>query len=244
MARLADEGHRVVLVTATAGEAGLSSADQPLDGSLGTVRRNELERSASALGCARLVVFGYPDSGEQGTVPGGFAGIDPVVPAKELAAVLHQEKADLLVTYDANGGYGHPDHLQVHRVGMLASELAGIRLQLHATVNRDLMRRALAVAKWTRRTPAQFRAEDIEGSYAPRSEITHRIDVRRYVDRKRAAMEAHCSQAVGGDTQRTLAWLLSLPGPLFRLALGREWFIEAGRNPGGRLLDDLLFSLR
>jgi hypothetical protein len=61
---------------------------------------------------------------------------------------------------------------------------------------------------------------------------------------KRAALQAHCSQAVGGRSQRTLSWLLSLPDPLFRLVLGREWFIEEGRAPGRRKIGDPLHSLR
>jgi LmbE family N-acetylglucosaminyl deacetylase len=208
------------------------------------LRRAELERSASALGCARLIVLGFADSGMTGSVHGGFASLDPRVPAQQLADILRVENADVLVSYDANGGYGHPDHIQVHRAGILAADTAGVRLHLHATVDRDLMRKAIAVAALIGKIPDEFEMERLARTYASRSEITHRIDVRRYLRHKRAAMEAHCSQTEGGDTQRTLSWLLSLPSPLFRLALGREWFVEAGRKPGRKVLGDLLASLR
>ena len=244
MARIADEGHRVVLVTATLGEAGLSSAGRAERASLGDVRQRELERAASALGCARLVVLGFPDSGTTGSNSGGFAGRNPHEAASELAAILREESADAVVTYDSNGGYGHPDHVQVHKVGKIAAEIARTRLELHATVDRDLMRRAATVAGWARRTPEQFQAHQIERLYAPRSAITHRVDVRGYLSQKRAAMEAHFSQSVGGEGQRTLSWMLSLPAPLFRLVLGREWFIEASRTPGRRMIGDPLLSLR
>ncbi|HEX4865374.1 MAG TPA: PIG-L family deacetylase [Acidimicrobiales bacterium] len=244
MARLAGEGHRVVLVTATLGEAGLSSADASRAAPLGAVRQSELEMSASALGCARMVLLGLGDSGMNGSTAGGFARCDPRDPAARLAAVLRDEEADVLVTYDSNGGYGHPDHLQVHRVGTIAAEVARTRLELYATVDRDLLKRALTVAGWARRTPEQFRSQRVENTYAARTEITHRVDVRDYLPQKRAALEAHCSQAVGGQSQRTLSWLLSLPDPLFRIVLGREWFIEAGRTPGRRKIGDPLLSLR
>ena len=244
MARLAGEGHRVVLVTATLGEVGLTAARPSEATPLGTVRQAELERAASALGCARLVVLGIPDSGTTGSTEGGFANCDPRDPATRLAVVLRDEGADVLVTYDSNGGYGHPDHVQVHRVGRIAADLVGTRVRLYATLDRDLLRKALAVAGLAGKTPDQFRSHQVDRSYAGRAEITHRVDVRDYLPQKRAALQAHCSQAVGGRSQRTLSWLLSLPGPLFRLVLGREWFIEEGRAPGRRKLGDPLHSLR
>ncbi|MFZ0160624.1 MAG: hypothetical protein WAL50_16470, partial [Kineosporiaceae bacterium] len=70
------------------------------------------------------------------------------------------------------------------------------------------------------------------------------VDVRRHAAAKRASMRAHASQAGGGSSDRTLAVMLRLPGPLYRLALGREWFSEVGRAPATPLLDDLFASLR
>lgn len=244
MARLAGEGNRVVLVTATVGEEGLTSAGASEGTTLGAVRQAELEQAASALGCARLVVLGFGDSGMTGSSDGGFANRDPHDPATTLAAVLRGEGADVLVTYDSNGGYGHPDHVQVHRVGRIAADLAGTSLRLYATLDRDLLRKGLAIAGLARKTPEQFRSQQVEHSYAARAEITHRVDVRDYLPQKRAALQAHCTQAVGGRSQRTLSWLVSLPDPLFRLVLGREWFIEEGRAPGRRKIGDPLHSLR
>src|SRR4051812_48934396 len=122
LARAAAEGHRVVLVTATAGEAGLTGmpgADRP---ALAARRLAELEASATALGCARVEVLGYPDSGSVQGEPApaadgersSFAWIDPEEPAQRLAAILREESADALTIYDRHGGYGHPDHVQVH----------------------------------------------------------------------------------------------------------------------------------
>jgi LmbE family N-acetylglucosaminyl deacetylase len=91
-------------------------------------------------------------------------------------------------------------------------------------------------------------AASLARAYTPRAELTHRVDVRRHAAAKRAALRAHASQASGGAGDpsggRTVAALLRLPGPLVRMALGREWFTEVGRPPGGPLLDDVLASLR
>jgi hypothetical protein len=81
-------------------------------------------------------------------------------------------------------------------------------------------------------------------SYLPRPELTHRIDVRRYVGAKIQGLAAHASQQSGGSGFRTVTLLHRLPGPVARAVLGREWFREVGREPGGRLLDDLFASCR
>lgn len=76
--------------------------------------------------------------------------------------------------------------------------------------------------------------------YTGRDELTHRVDVRRYTNAKRNALASHYSQAVGGELERTVAWMLRLPKPLFRLAFGWEWFVEEGRPPQRPLASQLL----
>jgi LmbE family N-acetylglucosaminyl deacetylase len=225
MARLAAEGHRVVLVVATAGERGLAA---PGAGPLGEVRTAELHASARALGCARVEMLGYRDSGLTGDAPDGFAAADTDAAAARLAALLREENADLLTVYDPAGGYGHPDHVQVHRVGVAAARLAGTRVVLEATVDRDLLLRALRLVSLVYRFPPGF-VSGLKRSYVPGARITHRIRVGRYAGAKRAAMAAHATQATGGDAARTLAWLLRLPRPLFRVVFGTEWYVR--RDP-------------
>ncbi len=242
LARLAAEGHRVVLVVATDGAAGL--ADHPGAG-LAELRAAELAASAAALGVARVVRLGYPDSGDDGDRPGGFATADVGQAADRLAELLRAERADVLTSYDAAGGYGHPDHRQVHLVGAAAAALAHTPLVLEATVDADLLGRVTRLLAKVPGLPADLSAPRLAAGYTPRRRLTHRVDVRPYAAAKRAAMAAHASQAgaPAGSDRRTLALLLRLPGPLFRFALGREWFVEAGRPPGP-LLDDALATLR
>jgi LmbE family N-acetylglucosaminyl deacetylase len=249
LARIAAEGHRVVLVSATAGEGGLAASAFGTAETLAAHRREELQRSAEAIGAARVEFLGYGDSGLDGkAVPAdgreAFARADVDTAARGLAALLREEGADVLTSYDASGGYGHPDHVQVHHVGARAAELAGTPVVLEATVDQDLLRKAVRLASKVYRFPPEFDRAAFEQAYAPRRVLTHRVDVRRYADRKRASMAAHASQATADTGDRTLAALLRLPQPLYRRVLGREWFIERGRRPVLPLLDDVFATMR
>lgn len=247
LARAAADGHRVVLVMATVGEAGLAASADREDGRLGERRVAELRDSARALGCARVEWLGYGDSGmasDPSGAPGSFADADLEEAAARLAAILEEEGADVLTVYDPAGGYGHPDHVQVHRVGTRAAELAGTRVVLEATVDRRLLRRALALVARLPGVPADFSPSRFAAAYSAPESLTHRVDVRRFARQKRAAMAAHATQA-GADTGvRTLAVLLRLPRPVFRWALGHEWYVEHGRTPARPLLDDIFATLR
>ncbi|GAA5055641.1 LmbE family N-acetylglucosaminyl deacetylase [Thermocatellispora tengchongensis] len=240
MAMLAAQGYRVVLVVATAGERGL--ADLAPGDALGEARMEELYKSAALLGCARVVRLGYADSGlsETGGVAedrpdNAFIDADSEEAAQRLAAVLKEENAELVTIYDPAGGYGHPDHVQVHRVGKRAAEIAGTPIVLEATVNRDPLLRALRLASRFYTFPPEFDMRTFERAYSPGEVITHRVNVRRYIKQKRASMAAHATQATGGDGTRTLGMMLRIPGPLYRLVFGTEWYVRRDLPPGVRL---------
>jgi LmbE family N-acetylglucosaminyl deacetylase len=250
LARLAAEGHRVVIVVATRGEAGLDSSSAPArDRDLGTTRLLELHRAAAALGVDTVHVLGYADSGsDSGSRPGlaaqgTFSAAAPADVAEELARILLLEDADVLTTYDAAGGYGHPDHVQVHRVGARAAALARVPVVLEATLDRRSLARVLAPLRLLARLPGPLRMDhlpDLSHAYTAREEITHVVDVRGHLDAKRRALAAHATQ--GGDG-RTVGLLLRLPRPLARRVLGREWFRQVGRSPGARPSGDVLDGL-
>jgi LmbE family N-acetylglucosaminyl deacetylase len=243
MARAVAAGHRVVAVFATDGAAGLASSDYR---SLGAVRRAEARAAAAALGTHRVEFLGYADSGMAGEPSGldrPFTAADPAEAAERLAAVLREERADVVTSYDPAGGYGHPDHVQVHRVGALAAALAGTPVLLEATVDRTALRRALRLVSWLPGLPAGFDPALVERAYTPRAELTHRVDVRAFAAAKRAAMAAHASQATADQGARTLQVLLRLPAPVFDLVAGREWFRQPGRERSRRLLDDVFAGL-
>jgi LmbE family N-acetylglucosaminyl deacetylase len=235
MAKAVAEGHRVVLVVATCGEVGEVSPEFLARGeSLADRRVRETEASARALGVHRLEFLGYRDSGLAGDAgPGCFVDADLEEAAGRLSAILQEERADVLTIYDPHGGYGHPDHVRVHRVGRRAAELAGTPSVLEATINRDLLRLAADLAPAMGfDLPPDVVPPDLSAWFASPEEITHTIDVSDFLDRKRASMEAHASQTTAAtSTVRTLQIFLSLPDELFAAAFSTEWFIDRSR-PG------------
>lgn len=253
MARAAADGHRVVLVVATDGALGL--ADEDAYGTKGTdlaaTRGAELEASAAALGVARVVRLGYADSGSGDELypdpPGQtrFVRVPLDTAAAALAAVLADEAPQVLLSYDAAGGYGHRDHVRVHEVGAAAAERyreeTGSPLRvLEATVPRDTICRALDLAARVYRFPPEFDRSSFDRAFSARAEITHRISVRRQVRAKRASMRAHASQAsdgAGGD--RTLGMLLRIPRPLYDLVSGREWYRDPDLPAGAEVRRDV-----
>ncbi|HRK46411.1 MAG TPA: PIG-L family deacetylase, partial [Nocardioides sp.] len=213
-------------------------------------RERELAAAAEAVGAARVVMLGHPDSGmvrdrargETGRV--AFAELDAHDVALELAAVLSDEAADVLTTYDAAGGYGHPDHVQVHQAGLLAARMAETPVVLEATVDRELL---LRVTRLLRPASAMLPVPylpDFRTAFTPHAELTHRVDVRPHLEAKVRALQALGSQATGDRGVRTLAFLLRMPRRLRRRILGTEWFREVGRTPGTVPLDDIFATLR
>jgi LmbE family N-acetylglucosaminyl deacetylase len=255
MARAAAEGHRVVLVLATDGGAGLAADELRRDGGLGERRLEEARRSSEALGVARVEWLGYADSGSgaepEPDLPGAprFCRAPLEEAAERLAAVLRTERADLLLSYDARGGYGHRDHVRVHEVGARAAQIAGTPRVLEATVPRDTIVRAVRAIGRVYRFPEEFDPTSFERAFSARSEITHRVDVRRYARAKRAAMRAHASQATGGGAasaggggqtgDRTLGAFLRIPRPLYDLVFGREWYRDPTLPPGEPVRTDI-----
>jgi LmbE family N-acetylglucosaminyl deacetylase len=247
LTKAAADGHRVVLVVATAGEAGLASQNVIGDEPLGERRLAELAESAKLIGCARVVLLGYGDSGASSHAASGrepFAQVDPEAAAVRLASILTEEAADALTIYDPAGGYGHVDHVQVHRVGARAAALASTPVVLEATVDRELLMRAVALLRRVQWLLPGLDLPDFQDSYTAKRDLTHRIDVGRHIRVKRAAMAAHATQSISESGLRTLGFFCRLPLPLFALAFRYEWFVEHGRRPDRPLQNDLLATLK
>jgi LmbE family N-acetylglucosaminyl deacetylase len=220
-----EDGHRVVLVVATRGELGEVPEGFLDDGEeLWQRRIVETQASADILGADRVEFLGYTDSGMMGEPtndrPGTFWTADVEEAAAKLAAILRDESADVLTVYDDHGGYGHPDHIQVHRVGMRAAALAGTPRVYQATINRD---RALAGRAARGDVDMPEFADDFG---TPESQITCAVDVTKFADEKRQAMRAHASQI------SEQSFFLAMPDEAFRFAFGTEWFIREGQGPG------------
>lgn len=230
LAKLAADGHRVVIVVATDGSMG---------GAAGR-RLAELRASAARLGASRVVQLGYSDSGHGPVLypdpPGKtrFARADPEEASARLSAILKEENAGLLLSYDAAGGYGHRDHVKVHHVGARAAQLAGEVRVLEVTWPRELYAR-LYLAAWLAGLVTRHGSQAARTAGTPRAAITHRVNVRRYAAQKQAALAAHSSQYSGRTrAARLMRLLIRLPVPAFAALLGYEWFVEPApsRSPG------------
>jgi LmbE family N-acetylglucosaminyl deacetylase len=212
MRRLADRGARVVLVTATAGEMGTPRF--PVD-DVATVRRAELEAAAAELGVAQLVLLGRRDSGlagwESGSHPQALLRADLHALATTVGRLVTREQAEAVVTYDADGIYGHPDHVAVHLIGRYAAELAGVTLY-ESTVDREHLHFAGA--------HVLDAAADQPGRYGRvTAEITTALAATPdELAAKRRAMAAHGSQIDPAE----------LEAPGFAEAYELEWFVRRG----------------
>lgn len=254
MARAAAQGHRVLLAVATDGDLGLTSSALTASCSgvrLGDRRMAELRASAAALGVEQVFALGYADSGHGEVLypdPPGltrFVRADLQEASGRLAEILQRERVDVLLSYDANGGYGHRDHVKVHQVGARAAELAGTPRLLEATIPRDTICRAIDLAARVYRFPPEFDREAFTRAYSPRSAISYRVNVVRYTGKKRAAMRAHASQsAADQDADRTLAAFLRIPRPLYDIVFGREWYAEPAATAGRSMRRDIFDGLR
>ena len=261
MAKYVHEAARVTLVTCTLGEEGevlvdsLAHLAASRDDGLGQHRIGELESAMKALGVTDHRFLGGPgrfrDTGmatdDQGMAvppaevrPDSFWAADLTTASDLLVAVIREVKPQVLVTYDERGGYGHPDHIQAHRVAMYASLLAAAPsyrpdlgpawdiAKIYWTAMseeriRDGLRRLRAVGDVT-----TFEGRDPEGplppSMVPDALLTTEIDAHEYVEGKLAAMKAHATQ-------------ITLEGPFFALSnnLGNEvWGTEFYRLVKGR----------
>ena len=224
MSLLHAAGHRVVLVVATGGELGLPHEDAAGPEHLAGVRRRETELAAGHLGVARSEFLGYHDSGmdaEAEMAPGSFWSADLGEVTDRLAAILREERADAVVTYDEFGIYGHPDHIQVHRASTRAAAAAGIDTVYQATVDREYLHFVE-----THLVEQAILAGDLgmvrSHLGVPTVMITTAVDVGSQLERKRAAMAAHASQI----PETTSAFQLGLEQ--FAAVYGWEWFVREG----------------
>jgi N-acetyl-1-D-myo-inositol-2-amino-2-deoxy-alpha-D-glucopyranoside deacetylase len=238
------DGHRVVLVTATRGEAGeiYNMDEASTRPRLGEVRTKELEAAGQLLGVNRGEFLDYRDSGMVGTPenddPRSFHQAPLNEAAAKLAAILREERPDVVVTYDADGTYGHPDHIKAHLVTNAALDLLekeGWRpSKLYYTgIPRTLMQ------QFMESLPEDARRQEQEGTIripgTPDELITTQLDVGEYVDRKREAFAAHVTQ---NDPN---SWFTTMADQIYRLAFGTEYYRLARGKPGSELPENDLF---
>jgi LmbE family N-acetylglucosaminyl deacetylase len=226
MMKAHDEGHRVVLVTATRGEVGeISNMDEATSRPrLAEIRTEELKRAGEILGVDRQEFLGYRDSGMRETAdnenPASFHQAPLAEAAERLAKILREERPEVVVTYDPTGSYFHPDHIKAHQItnaalDLLKSEGWEPRKLYWSGIPRSYIEEMAArMAKAGRPSPFT----EIPGMGVPDEQLTTVVDVGDYVDRKRDAFRAHLSQ------NSPSMFFMNTPEEEFRRAFGREFY--------------------
>lgn len=255
MAKYVAEGAAVTLVTCTLGEEGeilvpsLAQIGSEGADQLGGYRISELSRACAALGVTDHRFLGgaghFRDSGMMGlpqnSGPRAFWSTDLDAAARLLVSVIDEVRPAVVVTYDERGGYGHPDHIQTHRVTMRAVELASWQVaKVYWTAIPDSV---LAANRLTMaRAETRFEVTDdpdAHGYGTPDDVVTTRIDGSAYLAAKRAAMQAHATQiTVAGD-------YYALSNNLGRPMTAVEHFrlVRGNRGPGEPYEDDLFAGI-
>ncbi len=249
LARYADEGIRTVVVTCTNGEFGdtLDGVKPGEDGheeqAVAQIRLAELREASKHLAVTDLELLGYHDSGmpdwDYKDRPDAFCNIPQDVVAARIGALIQRYRPQVVITYDDQGAYQHPDHVHASRCAQAAVAATGIPDKLYLTA----MRRS----NW-RRLWEELRAQGVDvPDVGPIDEqmqrqideserrITTDVDITPYLERKRAALLAHASQI-------RESWFSKIPPDLAAEVFGHETFIRATDRTGTPVPEDDLFA--
>lgn len=275
--RYAAEGVRTVLVTATLGDEG-EIHDPDLDEAearprLAAIREAELRRAVAILGVSDLELLGYRDSGMVDTPanadPSNFHNADPEEALGRMVRLIRHYRPQVLVTYNEDGGYGHPDHLQCHRVTAAAFDAAGDPARFPDAGPAWTPSKLYATA-WSRELWTELRAEmkerglpfgdEQEGESPDEAEKTVAGDedgaateeeewgqseatITTFIDTS-AHWEA-ARDAIRQHRTQPLGFFLSLPDDLIARVYGRDFFILLrSRVESARPEDDLFAGVR
>ena len=228
-AHYGSRGYNVVLVTCTNGQLGFdaegrSGIDPEHDAdTTASTRAGELQRSARLAGFTRTITLGYQDSGmigwPQNHRPGSFMDADVEQAANVIASIIDESNGSVVVTYDENGFYGHPDHIQANVVTRRALELSSAAQRLYypvvprgvwTTFTSGATAQGLSLPAWILdATPA-----------TPDESVATVMDVTAYVSQKQRAIAAHASQVDNVD-------LVTMDPELFTLLFGIEYYQRA-----------------
>ncbi len=228
MAQMVEDGVAVTLITCTRGEEGevlvpeLAHLASSAEDKLGAHRVIELANAMKELGVKDHRFLGsYRDSGMMDTPqnqhPDCFWRADVDEAARKLALIIDEIRPQVMVTYDENGGYGHPDHIQTHRVAMRAAELATWQIQkiYWNIMPKSVVQRGMDAMK--DQGSEFFGAENVDELPFVKDDsfVSAVIHAPNQVDKKMAAMKAHATQ-------------ISLDGPFFALSnnLGVQVFAD------------------
>ena len=249
LARYSAEGVRTVVVTCTNGEfgdapGGIKPGEEGHDEQeVAEIRLAELRESAKLLGVTDLELLGYHDSGmvewDYKSRPNAFCNVPLADVAARIGGLIERYRPQVVVTYDPEGGYEHPDHVHASLSAAEAVQITGIPAKLYLT--------AMPVSKWRELWTALREAgadapdrddispETLQQMEASEQRITTTVDIRPVLTRKQAALLAHASQI-------SESWFSKIPPELGERVFGDESFIRAVDSTGAPLPEHDLFA--
>ena len=236
-------GHTTVLVNCTNGEMGEAKDPRyPLNPrenlddrkKLIDLRQREQAKAIKILNVSHFYDLGYRDSGmdgwDQNQEPGAFINADLNEVARRIVGVIRKHQPDVVVTYDGNGGYGHPDHIMTHRATIAAVKAAENpkyetdyaqkpwrvrKLYYTAWARSDMLRLWRTLKFFGRKTPLDNPEIDVNKIGTPDGEITTRVDIRQFLRQKRKALYSHRSQMGVWGIKTSWWWVMGLAGRWF-----------------------------
>ena len=246
LAKAAAEGIRTVLVTCTDGRCGdgpggVKPGEPGHDPeAVVALRMPELEKSCEILGISHLELLGYQDSGMMGWAnnddPASFWSTPVAEGAAKLAALIEKYEPDVIVTYDENGFYGHPDHIQAHRITMAAHEATGSKAKVYwGTFPKSKMEEFERIV---REAGIDFDEEgpgDEVEIGVPDEQVTTWVDITEYGAKKYGSLGAHASQSES-------IFFLQLGVEKFTELMGLETFVRVRDHTNAPLPEKDLFD--
>jgi len=248
LATYSDEGVRTIVVTCTNGEygdapGGIKPGQPGHDPEkVAQLRLAELRESVRILGVSDVETLGYHDSGmpdwEYKNSPDAFSNIPIEVVADRIGVLLTKYRPDVLVTYDDQGAYQHPDHVHASLSAQAAAAMTGIPAKVYLSTMRGSSWRKIWDA--LRAAGEQVPDWDVDEERARRAaeaekRITTTIDIRSVLPRKREALFAHGSQI-------DESWFSKVPVEVMEAAFGYEYFIRSVDTTGAALPETDLFA--
>ncbi len=254
LARYAAAGVETTLVCATRGEAGeIAEGVDATPETLGEVREQELRCAAETMGVRELIFLDYCDSGMAGTEvnqdPASFVNAPAEVVVPQIVSVIRRVRPEIVITFEPNGGYGHPDHIAIHKHTVAAFHAAadGQRYPelgpawqasrlYYTAIPHSFFRHMLEELKALGADPSEYAwlLED-EGRGWPDEEVTAVIDVTHTVEAKWSALNCHRTQFGPGNLFRRL------PEATVKALMSREAFAQAWPARAVAEPDDDLF---
>ncbi len=234
LAKSAQQGDRVVVVYCTNGEAGeMHDEDLVADEAiprLGEIRMEEARKACALLGVTDVMFLGYRDSGmkdtEENTHPAAFANAALDEATERLIGIIRTTQPQVMIAYDEEGGYGHPDHIMAHRIAVeafqkLQGEPDAPRKLYYSARSREGFRRYVEAIKEHGLTVPWIDGDFNFDEYGvPDAEITAHIDVEPFVGLKKQALAVHRTQI------RPDFFYLQIPDEALAAGSGVEYFVR------------------